>query len=220
MLFASRHLSGEAAVDRAMAECRPQASSAPILTRFRNGHRTRFWDRNCIALGGAAGSIESLVFSELHLVQSGVMRLVRMFPDTACDPRIAGEYNNETREEFENARDYLTVYYRLRGQRDSAFWQGTGSAPASAALRRKHALFSSSGGVLLLENETFPAAAWVAAWISAGVWPEGYHPLLNRMDVGELTAHFSKMSAAIEAAAAQLPLHNAYIDELLGRSPP
>jgi tryptophan halogenase len=217
MLFASRLFNVETAVDRAVAEYRPQSDAAPIVTRFRNGPRTHFWDRNCIALGAAAGSIEPLVFSELHLVQSAVMRLARMFPDTACDPGIAREYNNETREEFENARDYLTVYYRFDGQRDSAFWQAAGSAPASAALRRKHALFRSSGGVLLLENETFPAAAWVAAWISAGVWPQGYHPLLDRMDAAELTAHFAKMSSAIDAAAAQLPLHDACIGELPGQ---
>jgi tryptophan halogenase len=188
------------------------------MTSFRNGHRARFWDRNCIALGSAAGSIEPLIFSEFHLVQSGVTRLMRMFPDTACDARLAEEYNNETRGEFENARDYLLINYSAPARRDSAFWQAAGNGPRGASFKRKLDVFRSSGRLVSLENETFPTAQWTAAWISAGLWPQGYDPLLDRMYAGHLREHFSRMSAAIDAAATKLPTHDAYLSDLLGES--
>jgi len=216
MLFAARNLNEETAIARLVTAGRLDASLRPIVTRFRNGHRVRFWDRNCIALGSAAGSVEPLIFSELHLLQNGISRLMRMFPDTACDARVAEEFNSETRDEFENARDYLMINYSVPASRDSAFWRSACNAPRSASFRRKHELFRSSGRLVSRENELFSTAEWAAAWISADLWPQAYDPLLDRMDAAQLGEHFSRMSAAIDAAATNLPTHDACLSNLLG----
>jgi tryptophan halogenase len=218
MLFAHRHLSEEAAAARLLTAVGPQAAAKPVLSRFTNGRRARFWERNCIALGSAAGSLEPSIFSEFHLVQSGVNRLMRMFPDAACDARLAEEYNCETQRELENARDYLLINYSAPTRRDSEFWKAASPAPRSASFQRRLDVFGSSGRLVSLENETFSTAEWAAAWISADLWPETSDPLLDRMDAARLNDHFSRMSAAIDAAVRNLPDHDGYLSQLLGES--
>ncbi|HET9864725.1 MAG TPA: tryptophan halogenase family protein, partial [Steroidobacteraceae bacterium] len=60
--------------------------AAPRLTSFANGRRREAWDKNVVAIGAAAGFLEPLVASDVHLLSSAMFNLLDHFPDRQFDP--------------------------------------------------------------------------------------------------------------------------------------
>ena len=109
---------------------------APRKLAFRTGHRERFWQGNCVAVGLSAGFIEPLEASAIVLIELSLKAIADNFPASrAALPAHAARFNALFRYRWERIVDFLKLHYVL-SRREEPYWQAQRapeSVPASLA---------------------------------------------------------------------------------------
>ena len=126
-VFSSAHTSENCAIDELRAYLRPRVTDVDRLD-FRRipivaGRRERFWVRNCVAIGLAAGFLEPLESSAIVLVELCAQAIARQLPANRSAMEIlARRYNRKFDYRWDRAVDFLKLHYVLSKRRDSDFW--------------------------------------------------------------------------------------------------
>ena len=128
-VYSARHLSDDRAaailadhVRAAVPGADPDTLQPRRLT-FATGHRDRFWDRNCLAVGLSAGFIEPLEASAIVLIELSIKALADNFPQsrTAMDIHAA-RFNELFRYRWDRIVEFLKLHYAL-SRRTEPYWQ-------------------------------------------------------------------------------------------------
>ncbi len=82
-----------------------------------------------MALGLAAGFLEPLEATSIHLIQRGIAMLLKFFPDRDFAAADIERYNRMLEAEFARVRDFLLLHY-TQTERVGAFWQHCRRHPA------------------------------------------------------------------------------------------
>jgi tryptophan halogenase len=189
-----------------------KALDEPRPIRFTTGHRKAFWVKNCVAIGLAGGFIEPLESTSIHLVQRGVARLVRLFPDKGFDSAEIAQFNRESITEYEELRDFIVLHYKAN-ERDEPFWRYCREMEAPASLAHKIELFRSKGRVFRLQEELFSENSWMSVMLGQGVIPRGYDALVDKIPEETLVKNLAHLKGAMLRAAESLPTHRAFIEK-------
>ena len=204
-VYSSAHLSDNEAAARLLESLEGAPLADPRLLRVKAGCRTRAWVGNCLALGPAAMSLEPLESTGIHLTQTGLGRLFSLFPDRDFDPAISAEYNRLTTLEYQHVRDFLILHYAASKRDDSSFWIDCRAMRLPETLAYKRDLFTKTGRIAMLEEETFAAASWLAIYTGLDVWPERHEPSIDIFGSSATPARFEAMRESIRAAVETLP---------------
>ncbi len=199
--------SDDAAVKAALAGLPANDASEPRFMTVRNGRRARAMVGNCVAIGGAAGRVEAVDGADVHLIQSGVTRLIALFPRPGGAPVAAEEYNRLGAETFARVRDMAILHYRRADRRDGAIWDLGRDAAVPEKLAYRIAQFESRGRVVMYDEETFLEPSWIAAFIGHGVLPGRYDPLADRMPLERARMTLGRMREIFRHTAERLPSH-------------
>jgi tryptophan 7-halogenase len=126
-VFSSRHINPDHALEELQAYLRPRVpdiDSYDVRTiRIKSGHREKFWERNCVAVGLSAGFLEPLEASALVLVELSAQMIAHQMPThRAAMDIVAARFNRKFRYRWDRIIDFLKLHYVLTKRTDSKFW--------------------------------------------------------------------------------------------------
>jgi tryptophan halogenase len=219
LIFNDKHIDDDAALDALQRATGHTLGDEQHFQSFRSGHRKKFWSGNCIALGAAAGCFEPMDGTFLALLQSGLMRLINLFPDNTCSNLIADEYNEVTCSEYANVRDFLMLHYRASERKDAPFWSDYLEGTLPDSLAHKIRLFKARGQVAYYDEESFPIFSWVSVWLGQDQWPDAYDPVLDNYDFERLKGRFDQMQQIIGQAVINMPTHEEFLARYCASKP-
>jgi len=205
LVYSSAHLSDAAAQDLLLSNLDSAPIADPRPIRFTTGRRDSFWRGNCIALGLASGFLEPLESTSLHLIQSGITRLLSWFPHSDCAPVLAAQYNAEMANEFERIRDFLVLHYHATTRDDTPFWRDCSAMPIPDTLAQTIEMFRATGRLINRPGDLFQDASWLAVMLGQGIMPQSCDPLTDPIPPRELAQVLAAMRKAIANASDSMP---------------
>jgi tryptophan 7-halogenase len=210
-VFCSSCISEDEAAATLLANLDGEALAAPRLLRFTAGRRRESWKRNCVALGLAGGFLEPLESTSIHLVESGIGRLVELFPDRGFEPKLAEEYNRLMARSYESIRDFIILHYCASG-REGELWSHVRNMAIPDGLRHQIDLFSAGGVVALYDSGAFAEPSWVSIFLGLGVFPRRHDPMADLIEEAALRRELERRARLVGGAAQSLPKHGRFID--------
>ncbi len=218
-VYCSEHISDDEATADLLAALDGEAIADPRLLRFTTGRRKQFWNGNVVALGLAAGFVEPLESTSIHLVQRGVVTLMSLFPDTGFDAATTAEYNRLMTREFEEVRDFIILHYHRTRRDDSPLWNHVRTMDIPDTLARRLALFAEHGRLMLDAEELFREPSWIAVLLGQGAQPRGVDPVVAAMDADKRRSQLERIAAVVGRGVAAMPTHAAFLDHPARREP-
>lgn len=211
-VYASGHIGDDEAAATLLDNLDGEALAEPRFLRFVTGRRKLSWNRNCVALGLAAGFMEPLESTSIHLIQSGITRLLALFPDRDRAPHVMEEYNRLTRMEYERIRDFLIFHYHAANRPDDPLWRQVAEIAIPETLARKIAHFRSHGRLVAEELELFQNPNWLAVLVGQDIIPERVDPLACYREDGRAARAMESLKRVIDETAQSMPLHADWIE--------
>jgi tryptophan halogenase len=205
-------MSEDEARDTLLGNLDGELITEPRVLRFRTGQRVKHWNKNCVALGLAAGFLEPLESTSIHLIQRGVLRLLQMFPYGGIAESERDEFNQQMDTEFRFIRDFIIMHYHVTERTDTEFWRRCREMDIPESLQHRLDLFRDTGGVFEAERDIFRENSWVQVMLGQGIEPQSYHTIVDMMDEQELRQFMQFQRQKIDHVLKQLPTHQEFID--------
>ncbi|MEO5622571.1 MAG: tryptophan halogenase family protein [Dokdonella sp.] len=212
LVYSSVHLSDDEAASILVKNIDGEALGDPRMLRFVTGKRRKFWNRNCIAIGLSSGFMEPLESTSIYLIQSGIARLINLFPDRNFSQIVIDRYNEQASFEVDRIRDFLILHYHATTRDDTPFWNDCRTMKIPEPLAQTVALFRNSGRFYRNAEELFAVASWVQVMIGQGIEPQCWHPAVDLLPDHELRTLVTGVQRVIDTCVDAMPAHQAFID--------
>jgi tryptophan halogenase len=217
-VYSSKFISDDEAASTLLANLDGAALADPRPIRFTSGCRETFWSRNCVALGLAAGFMEPLESTSIHLVQSAVGRLLNVLPGDLTRTESAREtFNRLSAIEWARVRDFITLHYYANG-REGPFWNYCRNMELPDTLAEKIALFREAGLFMREEDELFLDDSWGQVMIGQGIVPESWSPLADNVPGEDIGPFLDSLAKSYRVKAESLPTHREFVAAMVGDS--
>ena len=210
LVYCDKYMSDDEAKTVLLNNIEGEQINEPKVIKFRTGRRLKHWNKNCVALGLASGFLEPLESTSIHLIQQGIVRLLRMFPSNGVKQTDIDEYNYQTTFDTDKIRDFIILHYKVTNRTDTDFWRHCRNMDVPASLEHRIKLFKETGRVFREGSELFDDS-WQQVMLGQGLMPESHHPIVDTMSKEELKIFLEDIKTNIQRTVAKLPIHKDYI---------
>lgn len=210
-VYSSQFTSDTEAGDLLLKSLDGEALSDPRFIRFTTGKRKKLWDKNVIAIGLSGGFIEPLESTAIFLIQSGISRLMSLFPQVDFAEVLQDTYNAQMEFEYKKIRDFIILHYHVTRRDDSEFWNYVRTMEIPDSLRSYIELFSDSGQFFRDGTELFGLTSWVQVMIGQGIMPKSYHPAVDWVKNADMLTLVDHVEKVVASNVALMPKHEDFI---------
>ena len=160
LVYCSNYLSDEEASETLLANLdgRPQADPRPI--QFTTGKRRVHWKNNCLAVGLAAGFMEPMESTSIHMIQSAISRFMAVLPNGRAEQATIDWFNDQATFEWERIRDFLVLHYTANEREGEPFWDHVRTMELPPALTAKLEQWKANGFIHREHEELFTEVGW------------------------------------------------------------
>lgn len=210
-VYASSHISDDEAALILLANLDGKPLADPRTVRFRPGKRHRAWEKNVVAIGLSAGFLEPLESTSIHLIQTGITKLVALFPGQGFSPADIAEYNRQHDFEYCDVRDFIIAHYKVTDRENTPFWAYLKHMDVPDSLTERLELFRSSGRFFMrAKAELFREESWVQVLLGQGL-PVRYDPMVDMVPDDQALSFLRDIEEVIADCARNMPDHAAFI---------
>ncbi|MFM5923423.1 MAG: tryptophan halogenase family protein [Novosphingobium sp.] len=210
-VFSTRFIDDAEAEKILLANLDGQQLADPFKVDFRAGKRKALWQKNCVAIGLAGGFLEPLESTSLHLVQSGIIRLMKLLPDGGFDPANIAEYNRQTDFEYERIRDFIILHYKATERDDTPFWDYCRTMDIPETLQRKIDLWMANARIFREDEELFAEESWIQVFLGQGLIPRGYDPMVRVKSDVQINQFLANIQLVIGKCVDVMPTHAEFV---------
>ncbi len=218
-VYSSDLISDEEVAESLVADLDGEKLADPRPVRFRPGRRLKAWEKNVVSIGLSSGFLEPLESTSIHLIQTGIHKLLALFPATGFSAPDIEEYNRQARFEFEDVRDFIIAHYKVTRRTGDPFWDHVRTMDVPDSLTARFELFRSSGRFFKHgAAELFAEESWVQVLLGQGFEAKA-DPVAQFVPVEEIVGFLDDIAEVVEDVAKDLPDHGAFVASLPHSSP-
>ena len=210
-VFSAAHIEHERALDELLQGLDGPPTAEPRTLRFEAGRREKLWEKNCVAIGLSGGFLEPLESTSIHLIQSGIFKLMGLFPDGGFDQAEIDQYNAFLVEEYERIRDFVILHYSATERDDSEFWNHCRTMEIPDSLAQKIELWTGKGRIFRAQYDLFTEDSWIAVMLGQRIFPQSHDPLVGMLEVEESKRFLASIRDVIHKTALAMPTHEQFI---------
>jgi tryptophan halogenase len=213
-VYCSKYISDEDALASLNKDIDTKTISEPKFLRFQTGIRKKTWNKNVVALGLAAGFLEPLESTSIHLIQTAIARLLTNWPDLSFNTHDTEFFNRKTQDEYEKIRDFLILHYHATERSDSPFWEYCRTMEIPETLKKRIDIYKENARLYREDIELFTPVSWFALFNGQNIKPKRYHPLADSLDDEKLEKRMAELYRATQRCLEVMPSHETYLKDM------
>lgn len=217
IVYSSQYMNDTDAESRLMSNLDTAPTNDLRKISFKTGRTAKQWHKNVVAVGLSSGFLEPLESTSIHLIQSAVVRLLKLFPHKGIDQSVIDLYNKESEVEYDTIRDFIILHYHLNERDDSEFWVDMRNLDIPERLQNKIDVFSSVGNMLNDQHDIFRDASWLQVMLGQGIEPKDYHPAANVPTEQELIKTLEQVAVAKKQPMPKMLMHDEFLRHYLSQ---
>jgi tryptophan halogenase len=219
-VYASELVGDGQVAEYLLASLDGEAMAEPRPVRFAPGRRLKAWEKNVVALGLSSGFLEPLESTSIHLIQTGIQKLLALFPSAGFSQPDIDEFNRQTQYEYEDVRDFIIAHYKVTRRSGDPFWDHVRTMAVPDSLAERLELFRSSARFFKHgAAELFAEESWVQVLLGQGFEAQA-DPVTRFVPAEELAGFLADVTEVIDDVAAKMPDHGAFVARLPSTTSP